>query len=616
MAFRQPTFAPPSRSVISPAPEEPATRSIQESHALEDSREWIFFPSRQSAASYTQATSTDRTPRTAGLSRLSDFGSLNSGLQSGEIDIDGDGADAAYNGSLDEEDEGLDSLDDGLHAFQEPSKLLSEHFHASSNSILPRHDGLGGFPTSTPGLEEQRSWLPISDGVRSRKRSFGVQRRRTSINMERGFQEAMLEDDQSHLDGERRDRIEKWRLDHSRVLLNEIEKETRRRRASIRSHKSLPADKDASSADVEGLGQIFRDHINEQVTADGDSQSSTPPQVRAGPADNDETLWERLTRRVIRDFMGIDDDILSVILGESLIEKESTSGSPPFKAPRLDDSSIVPTNIMTSTWEKRLIDHIARELGIFLSLAPDRPAALNVPASFNPTMLDYAGLSASQPTSSRTHRPRQTSRPTSSNHQASEGEASPSSFTFNPTLHNTSIPQSGALETSSHAALWGIEEEPSRESEQQEYWESTPSLREIFQRFLHTRFPSYYGTEGASSSSTATQPSLRRPPPPIFTTPSHNVATTSTPDNLRRAALIRQHHPLTSRAAHHRRRRSWLRSRGGGGSSCASESVARRSTLARSSGAGTASTSRNYWDIGCHSSIADGGSSPGVWGEV
>ena len=288
--------------------------------------------------------------------------------------------------------------------------------------------------------------------------------------------------------------------------------------------------------------------------------------------------------------------MLSVILGESLVEEDATSGSPPSKAPRLDDL-MTPSNIpRESTWERRIIDRVTRELGILFNQLTDYPTTINAPSLFNPTTSDYAGLPVTQPTSSRTHCPHPTLRSAKSAPQVTKVVASPTSFTFNPTLQDISIPNPSALETSSHAALWGIEEEPQHDSEQK-YWESTPSLKEIFQRFLYSRFPSY-------AVPTSPVHSLRRP----STSHSHDIATTSTPDSMRRAALIRQHHPLTSRAAaaQQRRRRSWLRR----GSSCASES-ARRSTFARSSlGTGT---SRNYWDLG-GSSIA--GSGVGGWGEV
>ena len=595
MAFRQPTLMPTTRPISVPAQDQQAAISSLQTHALDDSHEWVLFPSRESAASYTQTTSADRTSRTARLSRLSDFGSLNTAARSGQQSEDG-GPEGSE--GLLEEDEGLDSLDDGLHAFQEPSKLLSEHFHASSNSILPRHDGLGGFPTSTPGVGEHDSWFIDQDGTASRKRSFGASRRRTSINMERGFQEAILEDEPSRIEEERRERIEHWRLEHSRVLLDEVEKETRRRRASFRNWGSVITEQGRREAALEGFGQIAKDQREDhekQSEANALSASVKTHATDEEREEDNETFWQRVTRRVIRDFIGIDDTMLAIILGESLPEDDTTSSSPPSKAPRLDNSMTPPTASSEPTWEKRLVDRVTRELGILLSQLSEQRSAFNAPALFNPTTSDYAGIPITQPTSSRTHRPHSNLRPTTSASQGTRAVVSPTSFTFGPTIQGTAIPSSSAIESSSHAALWGIEEEPTSDSPEQEYWESSPGLKEIFERFLHIRFPS----PGSGSVQ-----SLRHP----TSSPSHNIATTTTPDRLRRAALIRQHHPLTSRtaSAQHRRRRSWLR----GGSSCASES-ARRSRAGKSS-LGT-NTSRNYWDLG-GSSIA--GSGVGGWGEV
>ena len=309
--------------------------------------------------------------------------------------------------------------------------------------------------------------------------------------------------------------------------------------------------------------------------------------------EDNETFWQRVTSRVIRDFIGIDDTMLAIILGESLPAENTTTSSPPSKAPRLSKGMAPSTAIPEPTWEKKLIDRVARELGLLFGQLSDHPSHINNPALLNPTIADYAGIPITKPTSSRTQRPREILRPSSSASQAANPDISPTSFTFGPTIPDAPLTSSAANESSSHAALWGIEEEPDKESLQQEFWESTPGLKEIFQRFLYIRF---------SSSTSSTLP--RRP----TSSHSHNIATISTPDSLRRAALIRQHHPLTSRSAavQRRRRRSWLRC----GSSCASES-ARRTMAGRSSL--VTSTSRNYWDLG-GSSIA--GSGVGGWGEV
>src|ERR1700744_3656672 len=81
--------------------------SATERLAEQEQQEWILF----SPAPRTQTTSTDRT-RIADRSRLSDFGSLETAARSQPDAV------LAHN---DNETEDLDSLDDGLHAFNEPS---------------------------------------------------------------------------------------------------------------------------------------------------------------------------------------------------------------------------------------------------------------------------------------------------------------------------------------------------------------------------------------------------------------------------------------------------------------------------------------------------------------
>lgn len=114
MAFRQPTFAPASRPTTSHEPEyDTAATPISPLHnRIEDSQEWILFPSAQAESNTQTQISTERKPRTAGLSRLSDFGSLTARSRQDEAV-----ACEATDGSI-EDDEDLDSLDEGLHAFK------------------------------------------------------------------------------------------------------------------------------------------------------------------------------------------------------------------------------------------------------------------------------------------------------------------------------------------------------------------------------------------------------------------------------------------------------------------------------------------------------------------
>lgn len=400
--------------------------------------------------------------------------------------------------------------------------------------------------------------------------------------------DAIEDHDVASIEAETRERIEKWRMEQSRVLLDEIERETRRRRASVISQRAKIT---SSTADSEHL-------VKDSVATNAEDETTTGSLRAGSPAIEDsETFWQRITRRVIRDFIGIDDDLLSVIFGESL-PAETPDGNHPSK---LGSSKSLRSENSSSTtagtgWEGRLLDRLSRELGIVLQQLTEHPGAFSTLSSpFNPSTSDYAGMPITVPTSSRSQP--KPSTPTTN---------AAASFEFRPTLQDASVPAQNSAADSTHAALWGIEEEPAPTTpeDDSEYWEQTPDIKTVF-RFLHNRF------------SSQRRPAATNKPP-------LNIATTSTPDSLRRAAIIRQYHPLVSRAAAaweqrhgHARRNSLLRRRSG--SSCASSMVssARRIGLR---GASLGSSSRNYWDIGGStgggSAIGLGGGGIGAWGEV
>jgi len=133
LTARQPSFhAPEPAAAI-------ATGSQQLKRRLEESEEWVLFsPTAPSTTARTHTTSTERTPRTAGLSRFSEFGSLDTAARSDQEDD---------NGTFLGTEEELDSLDDGLHAFHEPSEhgVPAARLQESGDTVLPNHDGLGSF---------------------------------------------------------------------------------------------------------------------------------------------------------------------------------------------------------------------------------------------------------------------------------------------------------------------------------------------------------------------------------------------------------------------------------------------------------------------------------------
>lgn len=580
MAFQQPIQQQSLRPVSAPAADQPtATPRTTCPCSLDDSREWILFP-RADSASLTKTTSTERTPNTAGLSRLSDFGSLNTFPPSGaEQALPSDGALGS-----EQEDAELDSLDDGLQAFQEPSLHHPLDFVHQNASVFPRHDGLGGFPASSP---EGQNQIWHFERFNPRKRSFaGHHRRRSSVQRRL---EAVEENDASRVETGKRERIEKWRLDHSKILLDEIEKQTRQRRFPLPNQHSRPAE--MSSTTVRTTDYIDRPPLETPA------QDPKPSAVEAG-----ESMIERITRRLIRDFIGIDEATMSVIYGESLPEEaQSAQDQSPSPLPTMTPAT------KARSWESRLLNRLARELAMLFDQLTDPAAPLTSTSTLTPSQADYAGMPITERTSSRTH-PRG-----SSLRRPSNPPTSPS-FDFNAPKSNPDSPTAAAAD-SHHASLWGIEEEPSLPpvlhdtSDPQDYWSQPPNLRTVF-RLLHSHF---------------TSPARRPTTPPS----NKNIATTSTPDSLRRAAIIRQHHPLTSKLSsssnplnsnHHHSASRYS------GSYCGSQSL-RRAGSRRGAGTmttysmGAGSSSRNFWDLGGPgpgpgSSGVVGGAGLGMWGEV
>jgi len=544
MAFYQPTVAPPRQAPFEVDYRTSTPASAVQQRPIQESQEWVLFSSQTRSSTHTQTTSGERTPRTAGLSRLSELGSFETAARSGDDEVAVD-------------DDELDSLDDGLHAFHEPLPLYQESRHGDqTDSILPTHDGLGTFPASSPPVQEQ---LWHFEQYNPRKRTIDGHHQRRSSVLRR--LDAVADHEEAVIEEERVERIQKWRLEQSRALLDEVEKQTRKK-LSYASQCPPTTAEDSHTNAVQNTDQ-----------ADDDISRATSP----GLEDN-ESFWQCITRRVIRDFIGIDEALLSVILGESLPTETSKPSIGLFTSNLTLDLSLATTS--HSVWEKRLLDRLARELGIVVQQLSDYPNAFSTPTV--PSTPDYAGIPISPSPTVQAH-------PKTIPPQEPNTNSTTNPF-FTPTLQQR---PTSAHSESTHAALWGIEEEPSSAQPDPrtdlEYWERPPSLKTIF-RLLHQRFTS------------------SRPAPPRPT----NIATVTTPDSLRRAAIIRAHHPLVSRA---QARRSASFGYGFGYArrvegSCASVSAKRRRS----------GSSRNYWDLGgstvSGSAMGAGGYGVGGWGEV
>ncbi|KAK8206897.1 hypothetical protein M8818_004732 [Zalaria obscura] len=615
MAFRQPQQRPqPVRQVsFSRDLESAPPVSPQLNRRLEESQEWILFAPSQAAQSATSRTS--QTPRTA--SHLSDFGSLETGVRSDQVDEEDDNA-TCQGTSI--EDEELDSLDDGLHAFHAPS---SPRLDASGGSILPTHDGLGTFPSSyqyADNDEVQEQLWQFERYNPHRRR----QRRRSSVQKRL---DAMEEEDHIVLDKheERRLRIEKWRMEQSKAVLEEIERETRRRRRRMSRLSGIEST--IAESELSVSREMFTPTVSPQ-----ESTVEPPPTAKTEESQENESFWQRITRRVIRDLIGLDENTLSVIFGEELPADLSTTPTQTSPlVPQPPQPSL--TSHTDDSWEHRLLQRIARELGIlvnqlseyegaafstYLQSQLDRPLPSSTPSTSAP--LPTQSSARPIPTTQQQQRP----------HRLSDLTAS-SDALFSPTLaHPAPTPD---------ASLWGIEEEPAPQRHQPqpkeaEYWERDLDVATIF-TYLRNRFSS----RPASPSPPIPQQQQQSSPPPLpaawathSTHPAHSI-----PQSRSRAALIKAHHPLVSRAAERSaemrsaaaqsalsaaRRREGLSlafaaRRRAKGSSCASQST-KRSLVS--------SGSRRFWDLGAGgaagsvgsvvSAVSVGSQGGSGWGEV
>lgn len=612
MAFRLPAQAPRqasySRRERPPALDIPSAESRQQD---DDSKEWVLFsPSQPPSTARTRTDSTDRTPRTAGLSRLSDFGSLNQSEDEGDDDLDE---------PLVEDATELDSLDDGLHAFRD------SNLPDPSYPVLPTHDGLGSFHASDQLIQDQlwryEQYNPHRQGSVTHRRRSSVQRHLETLQQ--------LEADDA--ERERWQRIEKWRMEQGRILLQEIERETRRHQRR-NSRASLASNRTTSGREV--LGSISETRAMDTTA----SSSSTETESSQGDSNSEESFWRRITRKVIRDLIGIDDSLLSVILGESLVETDPTSFPEehqpgPIQPEDMDNEMKDMKNVPgdNDAWQDRLLQRIARELGILVHQIWEHPGAFSTYLRNVDSPADYyAGIPVFR---------------AETDPQSRTSQVTPDSNTLSSTFSPHFSPTLRDPETAEHAAQWGIEEddivpdatadsnpvesaevsESARLQQEPEYWERELDVMMVF-RYLRNRF-----RRGGNSNASAGG--------------SHSTLSTDQ-DASRRAAVIRQHHPLVARA-HARlqarnqaqfQRQLHLRTQSHPGmisggnpfspiarhhfrrpsSSCASQStkVSAKRTLP---GVGSGS-SRNYWDIGgsvgSGSAVVSVGPGVGAWGEV
>ncbi|KAF2834841.1 hypothetical protein M501DRAFT_1020446 [Patellaria atrata CBS 101060] len=616
MAFQQTQHRPPplrrpSYSSPTPQPAELSAASPQRKRALEESEEWVLFSPSVAAPSTltrTHTTSTERTPRTAGLSRLSDFGSLDTAAHS---DRHGEGQDGETIYGDEEEEGELDSLDDGLHAFHEPSEYSAPIRRLDESDrhpgVLPTHDGLGTFGTNEAIQEHLWQFERYNPRRRLHRRRSSVQKRLDT-----------MQEEQVDEEDERTKRIEKWRMEQSLALLEEVERETRRRRRlSTRNINRNRRD----SAHLTETMPTRRSKLAAVTTVSVGAEG-------AEEANERENFWQRFTKR-IRDLIGIDEDLLSVIFGEALPEEiraQGPSTSTTLSLPEVPEGQEL-TTYDVQNWEYKLLQRIARELGIIVNQLSEHPGAFTTYLRTQEPSL-YAGLSG---TNIDNLNPISTSTASFNNINTSSPISTTTAHLFAPTL--TASPP--LVNEVSH---WGIDTDPTpdldstpknpsplanhaaRDMEtERAYWEKDFDVKMVFS-FLVNRFSSR--PPSSSSLSSTTTPSAPRHTIPVTVAQVKRVEEAG-----RRAQMIRRLHPLANELENENEYRTstsareQLQSASGNvnkkhrytpmmptsRSSCASQSTRK----SKSKG-----SSRHYWDLAGSARTVGTESAVGVWGEV
>lgn len=563
MAFQQPTRQPVQRVARPVAAEDdhvttqprPSTSELQP----EESQSWVLFSPPTEVTTTSYLTESEHSLETPGRSRLSDLGSLNTVARSEEPSNARQSTSvlsAIDDQSIDDDAE-LDSLDSHLPEFRSVPGLNTIPQRGSQNAtpVFPAHDGLGSFRLDRPvfGAEAQDQ---IYQFEKFNPRKF---RRRLD-----SFDHAHVNLDEAHTqEDEKRQRIEAWRLENSRVLLDEVQRETRRQRKSIASlHRSR------RSADIETDNLTWHDEDALQPDA------------------QQEGFMARITRTVVKDILGIDDSMLAILLGEELPEEYEESLSSTPRASHLGSRPIL-TAADEPSWQIRILERLSQELGILVNQLSPHPGAFSTYARMQHMPLPYAGLPVI---------PESGDVGITSPMTDPDRPSQPSLPEFQPTMHHHSQPI-GIPGRRNKVDSSGDDVDMADDNFTKEEWEKSLDIKLVF-RYLISRFTS------RSSNS-----------PP--TTTSHHGTATQQDNAAAKVARVRQHHPLIARTRPVDRRSFKavapsspvaLRHH----SSCASQST--RRSARRSS-----CSSRHYWDIGgslgTGSVIASNGPM-GSWGEV
>ena len=587
---------------------------------------------------------------------MSDYGSLGTEARSWEH-----GTDDLHDETVHEDDdEELDSLDSHLLEFRSQEGhneeqhikhgLLSQHLveqEAASHSVFPNHDGLGSFqlgrrPASGPASPAHEYTQFQFQSQQHNQNHRRTKRRRESLDPNLAREQTAREKEEEK-EREKMLRIEEWRMEQSRAIMEEVQKESRRQRQRMAGKRtnSLREYHEGEMASMGGVLETAWDGVAAGQPVESEHVEGCDEEK------SDEGFWARITRRLVQDLMGIDDKLLGILFGESLPDDLETQLNSVERMNGLDGRAA------DSGWENKLLERIARELGLLVNQVSDHPGAFNTYLRVQKESLPYAGLPiipeatadpvAEQPILSpvETEATRQSNiffptipaaqskaepvvyDPISSSRHYFDSEmdyfpsaAAPLPSTNLSTSHASraySLPNHSihTLTSSSLSPLLDSSPTPRATATAQgftkEEWEKQVDIGLVF-KYLRSRF--------SSRKSNTHAPFVRH---------------TSTPAEVAaRAARVRQHHPLVSNRPVAERRGSYkavvkecVVGQGVGlqrrrSSSCASQStkVSASQRSRRLSG-----SSRHYWDIGCGGSLGSGSiivstGGMGGWGDI
>ncbi|KAK3996668.1 hypothetical protein QBC44DRAFT_136342 [Cladorrhinum sp. PSN332] len=601
MAFHQPARQVQQPRIVRVHSEDgqSAVLSPQARADANESQTWVLFtPGTDAGTTTSYLSSVQDDQITPGRSRISDLGSLDTAARSEfnsahAAPISGSGV---YVESVTEDDAELDSLDSHLPDFRTASSPFNQPDGHHATAVFPSHDGLGSFRLDTPFTIDAQERLYAFEQLNPNR----------IIHRKESFDLARLElENEETQEIERNRRIEAWRLEQSQILLEDIRKETKRRRRQSELSSRKPKSEQDRAEDV--AARTVADEEAEDINLAG---TEWHDQDRTSPSAPTGGLWSRITRKVLCDLMGLDDRLLAILFGDVMPDEDDMASTPKASSSPKDSPSPAFAQMESetkndSTWQLHLLERVAKELGVFVHQMSTHPGAFSTYTRVQQMSLPYAGL------------PVIPEMPADMSEGAQRMDSSAAFMPqFMPTVEQSAV-NSGArpvaASTHSGPSVPASAETPGTgHTFTQQEWEQDLDIRLVF-RYLRSRF---------TSSHTA---------PQTFSSGASHLATSSTQDLAAKAARVRQHHPLISHAHHRPRpaeRRTFkvttpsspvaLRHAPG---SCASQST-RRS--ARRSSMSSRHSSRHYWDIGggggggsigTGSMIASAGPM-GSWGEV